>query len=415
MSSEAQTSARRSRTALHGDYTLVIPTYNRPRDLARNLAFHDAQGLKARILVLDSSRPEIKEQNKRTIGAVPLDVEHLAYDPATHPFDKFADGVHRVTTPYMSLCADDDLLLIGGLDASLAALDSDKQAEAAHGYYFLFGHLHDATSMDITTMLYASPGIVDSRPLERLRTLMRSYQALTYAVMRSDVAKTTYQTMTGLEGLMFRELISSAVPVLRGRAIRVPHFFMARAHATGDDAGRKRWHPLEWLMRDSEGLMREYAVYRERLADVIATTDGDTNSRRDRRLIDLIHAGYLFKHLPDPVQDIALARELEGGGIDTYWGDHGLQMALVHAHNSAFKPPAAHGYVITKRVARVFPECVIDPVSGTPAFWPVVTTTPVRNYRFYGSFLDNQLSDIVAVDGPMVKELVNQLDLYPTD
>ncbi|HRD75605.1 MAG TPA: TIGR00180 family glycosyltransferase [Hyphomicrobiaceae bacterium] len=408
-------SSQRISAIVKDGYTLVMPTYNRVEDLRRNLLFQDAQGLTARVLVLDSSRPDIKERNKRTINSVGLDIEHLTYDPATHPFDKFADGINRVRTPYASLCADDDLLLMGGLRASLAALAREPAAAVAHGYYFLFGHLQDTTNIDITTMLYASPSIDDDEPHLRLRTLMRSYQALTYGVFRTPVIQELYRSMGNLQSLMLRELISGAIPVLRGKSLRVPELYMARAHATGDDSGRKRWHPLEWFMRDAPGLMAEYAEYRRLLINALADSKPARPAEQHGRLIDAIHAGYLFKHMPPRVQDYVIKEELAGRGIDDYWSDQPLQQALVEEHNSEFKPPEKDAFVLTRRVADYFPAGVIDSATGSVGFWPVVTRSQVRDYRFYGSFLDNSLSSILDIDGPAIRELVNTLDLYVTD
>lgn len=407
-------SSARLTASIADDYTLVIPTYNRPRDLRRNLMFQDAQGLAARVLVLDSSRPEIKKINNDTIANVALNIEHLTYDPGTHPFDKFADGVRRIKTPFASLCADDDLLLLSGLRASVSALIEDPSAVVAHGYYFLFGHIQDSTNIDITTMLYASPSIDEDNSILRLRTLMRSYQALTYGVFRTPVLDEVYSHMASLESLMLRELLSGAIPILRGRSLRVPEFYMARAHATGDDAARQRWHPLEWLVRDSSSLMQEYAEYRQILIKLSQKVMPLSSQRLIARLIDVIHAGYLFKHMPIGVQDHVISQELAGRDLDDYWLDQDLQQALVAEHNSEFSSQN-EGFTLTRRVAGYFPAGVIDTQSGKTRFWPVVTRSPVRDYRFYSGFLDNSLSSIVDLDGPAVRELVSALDLYSTD
>jgi glycosyltransferase domain-containing protein len=394
------------------DFTLVIPTYNRPDDLRRNLLFHDAQGLQSRVLVLDSSTDAVKAANRRTLSRVELAVEHVEYSETTHPFDKFGDGVGRVNTLYCALCADDDLLLHTGLRAALKALAADPDVAVAHGYYFLFGQLQDKTGIDLTTMLYASPGIVDDHPLVRLRRLMHSYQALTYGVYRSSVLKDVYRHMTGVGSLMFRELLSSALPLLAGKAVRVPDFYGARAHATGDDARRTRWHPLEWFMRDSADMIREYARYRRALLGFArGRLPNGMGAESAARIIDTIHFGYLARHMPDEVQEHALAQEMKGRGIDDYWGDAPLQHALIKAHNSAFGP--SDGEPLTSRVARAFPAGTIDPQTGQAAFWPLVVRTPARDYRFHQGFLDNSLSAILDVDGPMINELMNGLDNFP--
>lgn len=394
------------------NFELVIPTYNRPDDLRRNLEFHESQDLPSRILVLDSSNDIVKAKNRATIANLELNIELIEYDSATHPFDKFADGISRVKTEFCALCADDDLLIIDGLIASVYALEHTPDASVAHGYYFLFGQLLDRTNIDITTMLYSSPSIDDNDPMQRLNHLMQSYQALTYGVFRSDVLKAVYEKIGGVSSLMFRELISSALPVLAGKAIRVPHFFGARAHATGDDAQRTRWHPLEWFMRDSKGLLEEYASYRDTLADfALERNVGNLDRAALNRCFDVVHAGYLFKHMSTDIQNIVLKAETAGRSIDDYFNDQNLQHALIEQHNSELSATKQRPLLV-RRIASAFPPGAINLAAGTVSHWPLSISTYTREYRFHESFLDNKLSETVAVDAKMLKSLVNALDLY---
>ena len=51
------------------DFTLVIPTYNRPQQLSGLLGYLEAERPGFRVLVLDSSRPEVLARNReRTAG-----------------------------------------------------------------------------------------------------------------------------------------------------------------------------------------------------------------------------------------------------------------------------------------------------------------------------------------------------------
>lgn len=392
--------------ALH---TLVIPTYNRANDLRQNLRFLDRQGLASRCLVLDSSKPDIRKLNAEAVVETGLDVEYIEYSEDMHPFDKFADGVSRAETPYVSLCADDDLLLLTGLQASIEALNAHPDAAVAHGYYFLFDALQDDTGLDLTTMLYASPSISDREPLNRLNSLMASYQALTYGVYRKHVLLDVYSRIKEPQSLLFRELLTGAVPVLHGKVLRVPEFYMARRHATGDDAMRTRWHPLEWFMRDREGMGQDYLRYRSSLDAVLAEIS-DLSPDARLRLLDMTHLGYVSEHMTRKIRAMVLQEEMAGRSIDDYWNSSALQHALIEAHNSDFKPDAI--IPLTSLVASAFPPNAIDEVSGLCATWPATISTASRNYRFYNGFLDNKLTSLLRIDGASLLELVNCLDLY---
>jgi glycosyltransferase domain-containing protein len=394
-------------------HTLVMPTYNRPRDLSRNLRFLDAQGLSSKVVVLDSSTPKHRRANKAALADLSLDLTYREYPSDTHPFDKFADGVKGVETPFVSLCADDDILLPDGLEASLDALAGEPAAVCAHGYYGMFGFLQDAVNMDLTTMLYASPGIMNEDPLERLDALMQAYQALTYAVFRTPVLQEVYERLPRVEGLLFRELLSGALPALYGKIIRVPDFYMMRQHATGDDAARQGWHPYEWFMRDAVDLVTKYAAYREvllaALQDIAPAADGATSKSRARAL-DLIHLRYLMRHFPEPAIDAALGAELRGIGIDGYWSQPAIQAALLDAHNSFAPPPG--DVPLSRWVHEAFPLGAFDE-SGVARVWPLVRNTPVRSYRFYGALIDDKLSSAVEIGGGQLIRLCRALDAYP--
>ncbi|UPY37441.1 TIGR00180 family glycosyltransferase [Sediminicoccus sp. KRV36] len=397
-------------------HTLIIPTYNRPSDLTRNLRFLDAQGLRSKVLVLDSSAPEARAANQAALADLRLDLEYIEYPVTLHPFDKFADGIGRAQTPYASLCADDDLLLLEGLQASLAALEAEPEAVCAHGYYFLFGFLQDAQNMDLTTMLYASPSIDAADPIARLDRLMASYQALTYGVFRTGVLQEVYGFLGRLGGLMFRELLSGALPVLRGKVLRVPEFYMARQHATGDDAKRTRWHPTEWFMRDAPELLGAYVEYRGVLLEALHRWTPDADAARMavwQRTIDVIHLRYLARHFPDAVVDVAVDHEIHGMGIDDYWSSPKLQNSLLEAHNNSFAPPPA-ATPLACWIASAFPAGAID-ARGHVGAWPLVRTTEVRHYRFYGSLIDERLSGVVEIDAAQIRQLCRSLDAYPPD
>src|SRR4030081_2124399 len=90
------------------DFTLVISTYNRARSLAALLSYLETEKADCRILVLDSSLPETLATNRGRVAAPSLDVEFAEF-PDLEPAEKWRQGIHKVTTPFCALCADDDI------------------------------------------------------------------------------------------------------------------------------------------------------------------------------------------------------------------------------------------------------------------------------------------------------------------
>ena len=149
------------------EYTLLIPTYNRPGQLASLLAYLEREGAGFPIHVLDSSQPGNRDLNRRASDREGLDVEYREYAEDTYPFDKFLDGVGRVGTAYCQLCADDDLIFIDRINRAVRTLERSPDHHCAHGYYFMFlQHARDA--MDIPFILYFSPSN-DMSGVRRLR------------------------------------------------------------------------------------------------------------------------------------------------------------------------------------------------------------------------------------------------------
>ena len=101
------------------DFTLVIPTYNRPQQLSALLEYLEAERAGFRVLVLDSSRPEVVARNRERTVRSTLVVEYAEFPPETRPFDKFSAGTNKVTTPFCALCADDDLIVVDGVQRCL--------------------------------------------------------------------------------------------------------------------------------------------------------------------------------------------------------------------------------------------------------------------------------------------------------
>ena len=92
------------------DFTLVIPTYNRPKQLRALLAYLGAEKALCRILILDSSKPRLRAANRKSAELAKLKLDYAEFPAETHNFDKFREGVHKVTTQFCALCADDDLV-----------------------------------------------------------------------------------------------------------------------------------------------------------------------------------------------------------------------------------------------------------------------------------------------------------------
>lgn len=120
-------------TNITDDLTCLVPTYNRPAFLRRLLTFWDHVSAPAPIIVIDSSKEKVREENERIIREfsprLPLRYEHVDLPIIV----KMAAAVNLSKTPYTFFCADDDFILPTGVNTSMEFLRRSPDYVAAQG------------------------------------------------------------------------------------------------------------------------------------------------------------------------------------------------------------------------------------------------------------------------------------------
>ena len=259
-----------------------------------------------------------------------------------HPFDKFREGLHKVTTEFCALCADDDLVVLDGVQRCLEALRSNPSASVAQGYSFSFLCRQDG-GMDLGNILYFTPTIDDATPLARLAKLFARYQAATYGNYRTPVLQRIFDTLKPMQSILARELLGTALAAIEGHMIRVLCF----SHGRSMDASEsyEHWHPLEWFAKDPRGLFSEYHLYRELMAQaVLGRPDNTHDAAAVRRILDLIHLRYMVRHAPDGALAFIADQKMSGVPFDEYWPRPEIHQPLYEAAcigTSAAATPAA--------------------------------------------------------------------------
>lgn len=370
----------------HENYTLVIPTYNRAESLARLLRYVASDQIDFRVRVLDSSRPEVREANRKTIAALPISCDYIEFPETTHPFDKFRQGVNGVTTPLCGLCADDDVLIIEGLNASIKFLLENKEYSVAHGYYFQFSF--SIPQIDIENITYYTPSYAAADPLDRLHSLMRHYQALTYGTYRTEVLSRIFDLIQPVKSILGRELLSSALAAVHGKVARLPVIFHGRN--LGPSSSYTNWHPLEWLIRDPSGLFGDYVLYRDIiLGEILRFSSNGRDLEDAKKIIDLIHTQYFVRHAPDGCFDYMISEALRGTDPAAIFGSPIVTHGLIQA---ASEFQALEGDGIRPQATSIF--------GSRGAALPVLSGAEVGRIRRYsdrlGTYLDHHAPAFAA-------------------
>ena len=77
------------------DFTLVIPTYNRPKLLEALLTYLSAQPPRCRILVLDSSQPQPRAANRKIVELAELKLDYASFQARRTPSTSSAKACTR--------------------------------------------------------------------------------------------------------------------------------------------------------------------------------------------------------------------------------------------------------------------------------------------------------------------------------
>lgn len=379
---------------LASSYTLVIPTFNRSHQLRRLLRYLERQSAPFTVLVLDSSAPDHKKSNAQVVGSVKLRVQRIEYDSELAPFAKFLKGAEAVDTPFLSICADDDVIVLASLGEIVEFLERNEDYSAAHGFYFNFcedeGAEQAAASAAggrgakpetrISSLFYRGPSLADPAPVQRLAQLLRRYEALTYAVYRTSVAREIYAAAQKVDSILARELLAGALTVLAGKTARLKNIYYGRN--TRPSVGYENWHPLEWMATDPGGMFKEYLAYRSVLTRaLVARSTTPISDDEALRICDLVHLRYLGSYLHPAYLDFALRKNLEklppretiaevwkfwnGAAKSGWraWGKKLLPTRVVVSRNNRYRFDPAFLYAGPRREVRVTKR-EIDAVVG---------------------------------------------------
>jgi glycosyltransferase domain-containing protein len=289
-------------------YTLLIPTFNRSSHLGSLLGYLAARRFEYPIRVLDSSEKEALSANRDSIERSGLDILHQVFDSATDPYAKFALGAESVDTPYCSFCADDDIPFTDSWPRLLDFLDADSSFVAAHGLYI---NVKPDDPFHISYVVYDGPSIEGADGLQRLVKQMGRYQAVFYAIYRTDVLRVALQAAQRMSTLLGQELLASALTMLRGNVHRASELYLARN--TKPSIATEGWHPHQMLAKEPLALFRQYMSYREVLLEHLAADAGCRAAYAPEQMqgvVDLAHLEYLAPMLSRPIMDYLIERSM---------------------------------------------------------------------------------------------------------
>ena len=179
------------------------------------------------IIVVDSSAPELAEENRRTING--FDSDNIQYDvlpEETSVQKKFAHATQMAKTKYTIFCGDDDFIVPKiALDA-VGILESDSSVRSVNGRA-LYIHLNKQDGLSFRN--YRQRACIGSDWIERLEKYVRPYSSTFYTVQRTDDVRDTFESIVryGIE-YRFGEIFAAFTNIIRGNTIQTDSLFLVR-------------------------------------------------------------------------------------------------------------------------------------------------------------------------------------------
>ena len=280
-------------------HTLVVPTYNRPVLLERLVKYYAGVKNAPNLLILDSSAPEQLQTNRKFLASFGSNVRHVEFSQETEFAVKLSRGIEKVTTPFISFCADDDIVFLDAILESIPLLEKDDTVVSVHGLYLNFRE--DGSDVHLTCE-YGNPSNDAKHAGARVFRLFQKYESLFYSLFRTKDLKEIFSEVEKLPTLHFQELFQSVGALMKGKVVSTGKIYAARRSGPEADPTRDKWQTYYWFMDDPGELMTHYLAYRTLLLDFFAAQSSSAEISRSemQKVLDAAHSVYFSMNCPPP-------------------------------------------------------------------------------------------------------------------
>ncbi|ASU40573.1 hypothetical protein hmeg3_21235 [Herbaspirillum sp. meg3] len=224
---------------MNNQITIIIPTYNRPSEIARLLHFLADMGSQYRVLVLDGSNDDVAEKNRVVIDAFPL-VEHYRFESSLHLGMRLHKGLELVKTPYVLMCGDDDFFFPDAADRCADFLDSHSDYAAAIGQVWSLRYYPQ--KLGISNGIALGNDLDVGSRFDHVRFIQRAmfYFAYTavgsiplfYAVRRTESTRKAFSFMTPDIKYSSMELLTNGLLLIDGKVAKLATPFGLRDYGS---------------------------------------------------------------------------------------------------------------------------------------------------------------------------------------
>jgi len=198
-------------------YTLLIPTYNSTNTLKLLIEYLSTCEFNFEVFILDSSEERTAQINEKLINNSSSLLKYIAYSPKISMSLKIKSALEKVSTPYVSLCADDDFVLVTNITKCLEFLKLNPEYSCVMGQTISYKVLNKNIIFKKNPLKENS--IEDASVIERFKKHFSKYSTATfYGVHRTDflykLFSISHQTTSNC---LFSEYLMTLLTIIEGK------------------------------------------------------------------------------------------------------------------------------------------------------------------------------------------------------
>jgi len=231
--------------------TIVIPTFNRPHFLRRNLLYYYELNYPHKIIVVDSSHSSICKENQSIVAERKdvLDIYYEYYPHDKYYYTKIAQILDKFNSNYSILCGDKDFLVPEGIYQCVKFLEQNSDYSIAHGVsavIYFDDELIKESDRKIFTWSKISPNIEKDDAASRLKKHLNNFASTFYSVHRHHQLKRNWQiSVNKTMDLRFGEVLPSCLSIVQGKAKRLDFLYHVRQYNSVFSAAKKNtWNAV---------------------------------------------------------------------------------------------------------------------------------------------------------------------------
>jgi len=272
------------RPASSHDLTVLIPSQNRPEDLAKMLKYFSDEKLPYKIIIV-AEGAGYEDICARDGG---LFIE-LLKSKAKSLAERIVEGLKRVSTPLVTVCSDHDIIFTEAIAKTGGFLMQNIEYSACQGHH---GRFRDGNDFELIDILWFTPSLEEAEPLQRLINLIRRYQPICWATFRADALRRIAESFREYQGELYFELLWSLGAAIEGKVKRLQLLYCLRLlHDTSF-----KGHPLYLFMESPRQFFCDYSKYSKRLTQHLIEKTGNKENESSK-ILDLAHLGYFSREI----------------------------------------------------------------------------------------------------------------------